>query len=165
MYVFILLLALLLPLTGCYEPVYGNKGFGAEQTEQEAKLNNVAIANIPDENGQKLRNLLIDRFYGNGRPINSEQRLDVRLIANEVKLGLQKDATTRRARLEVTAAYDLVDVKSAQKLFSASSRTTVNYNILDQQYGTLASKENAYARALEDIANLITARLLLFYNP
>lgn len=162
MRIFLFLLIVLLPLAGCYQPLYGTKSAAFEQSAGEKALNAIAINSIPDQQGQMLRNLLIDRMYGKGRPAAATHRLDVRLSSLEEKLGLQKDATSTRARLNVTASYDLIDTKTNAILFTATSRSVVSHNILADYYATLASKEDAYRRGLSELADLIVARLLLF---
>jgi LPS-assembly lipoprotein len=157
----LLLLAPFLVLGGCYQPLYGTKAFSATPSAAESRLNQVAIANIPDETGQKLRNLLIDRFYINGRPLRPDYELLTRLTIFEEKLGLRKDATTSRARLSLTADYDVIESATRKKIFSGISRSSVSYNILDQQFATLSSKENAVDRGLRELSEMITTRLLL----
>jgi LPS-assembly lipoprotein len=154
----------LLLLTACYQPVYGGKSFSSAPTAQENRLNRVALGNIPDENGQQLRNLLIDRMYTAGRPDKPAHQLNVTLTSLEEKLGLQKDATTTRARLTLSTSYALVDTATGKTVFSNSARSVVSYNILDAQYATLASKENAYDRALRELSDMIVGRLLLYFG-
>lgn len=160
----LLFTVLILLLSACYQPLYGNKGFLGAAAAPEARLNTVELAGIQGEQGQKLRNFLIDRFYGAGRPAKPRYRLDVRLTPLEEKLGLQKDATTTRARLTLTAEYDLLDTATRKILFTARSNSAVSHNILGEQYATLASKEDAYQRGLKDLAELITTRVLLYFN-
>jgi hypothetical protein len=50
-----------------FHAVYGSHG-GSDSPVAE-QLNQVAIDNIPDRQGQMLRNALIDRMYGKGRPL------------------------------------------------------------------------------------------------
>lgn len=156
------LFVLLLPLlSGCYQPLYGTKSMAFEPSAGESALNAIFISTIPDEYGQLLRNLLIDRMYASGRPAQPTHRLDVGLSSVEEKLGLQKDATTTRARLTIRSTYNLIDTKTNKPVFSAASRSVVSYNILDDHYATLASKENAYRRGMKEMSDLIVARLLL----
>lgn len=136
----------------------------AAPTDQQAALNDVAIANIPERNGQKLRNLLIDRFYAYGRPQKTTYTLSVRLTVAEEKLGLQKDATTKRARLNVTANYTLSKTDTRAVLLDSASHTSVSYSILDQEYANLSARENAADRGLNELAELITTRVLVALN-
>lgn len=157
-----LLLLLALPLSGCYRPLYGNKDSLSSQSAGEHTLGAIALGNIPDEHGQVLRNLLIDRMYAAGRPAAATRRLDVQLSSLEERLGLQKDATTTRARLTLKVGYTLVNTATGEKLFSTTSRSVVSYNELDDHYATLSSKEDAYRRGLVELADIMVARLLLF---
>jgi hypothetical protein len=156
-----LILALFL-LTSCYQPIYGNK-VGGTPTAQEARLNAIAIGNIADEQGQTLRNLLIDRMYGAGRPEKTDARLDITITQTIEDLGLQKDATTLRKRVTFTAVYTLVDAAN-KTVLSTQSRAFATYNYIDAQYGALVSKDSAHKRALHELADLITARLLVYYG-
>lgn len=152
------LLALAVAATaGCgFQPLYGEQGVGAGASE---KLASVEIAPIPNREGQKLRNLLTDRFYESSRPGNPRYRLDVTLTAHEQKLALQKDASAVRAQLLVNAPYRLTDTASGKVVFQSSSRAMISYNLLEQHYAGLLTVENAYDRALVEISNDITTRL------
>ena len=159
-----LLLIALLTLTGCYQPVYGQKPLLASPTAQEQKLNQVAITGIPEVDGQKLRNLLIDRFYFSGRPEKPDYALGVRLSVQKEKLGILKDATASRARLTLTASYTLTQNASGKVLFSGNSHSMVAYNIVDPEYATRGAEENATDRGLRELADLITTRVALALN-
>ncbi|MBP2311590.1 LPS assembly lipoprotein LptE [Azospirillum soli] len=159
----LLALATLAPLalavSGCgFQPLYGGSG----PNSVAAKLEQVDIAPIPERYGQQLRNLLIDRFYTDGRPGNPRYRLDMTLTSSEQKLALQKDATAVRAQLLVNAPYRLVDNTTGKVVFQSNARSYVSYNILEQQYAGLATVDNAYDRALLEISNDITSRVSMF---
>ncbi|WP_247872095.1 LPS assembly lipoprotein LptE [Azospirillum sp. TSO35-2] len=148
-----------LALSGCgFQPLYGERGIGAGAAE---RLNDVEIASIPNREGQKLRNLLIDRFYPSARPSNPRYRLDVSVTAVEQKLALQKDATAVRAQLLVNAPYRLIDTQTGAVVFQSSSRSMISYNTLEQHYAAIVTQQNAYDRALDDISNDITTRVAM----
>nr|WP_246513430.1 LPS assembly lipoprotein LptE [Azospirillum picis] len=147
-------------MSGCgFQPLYGEKGVGTAAAE---KLNDIDISPIPDREGQKLRNLLIDKFYTSGRPGNPRYRLDVSVSAVEQKLALQKDATAVRAQLLVNAPYRLIEVGSGKVVFQSNSRSMISYNTLEQHYAAIVTMENAYDRALTDISNDITTRVAMY---
>jgi LPS-assembly lipoprotein len=155
----------LLALAACYHPLYGDKPLGSvAPTAQEQRLNAVLVAPIDGENGQKLRNLLIDRMYGQGRPARTDQRLEIVLTITEEHLGLQKNAVTARARLTVVAVYKLIDGATHKPLFSAAARSIVSFDILDEQYATLTSRENAVDRGATEVADRIVNRLLVYFD-
>ena len=141
-----------------FQPLYGGKG----PNSVAAKLEQVEIAVIPDRYGQDLRNLLIDRFYSEGRPGNPQYRLLTGLSAVEQKLAIQKDSTATRAQLVVNAPYQLIDAGTGRVLMQANARSYISYNVLEQQYAALVTVENAYERALLEISNDITARVSMY---
>ncbi len=161
-----LFIVLLLPLilTSCYRPIYGERPFGAEATVQEKRLNRIAIANISNELGQQLRNHLIDRMYGQGRPEKTDATLQISLATTEENLGLQRDATTLRKKITYIANYILTDSTTQKKLYTGTSRTFVSYNKIDAQYGALSSRENSAQRAIRELSDLIVTQLLAYYG-
>lgn len=149
-----------LALAGCgFRPIYGS----FEDRQQVAgALNNVAIANIADREGQMLRNHLIDRMYHNGRPQNPSATLEIRLSSSEISMGIQKDATTARQEYNLSANYVLKD-NNGKELTKGIARSIVSYNKLDAQYGTLASKQNASDRAVKEVGEQIINRISLYF--
>lgn len=158
-----LLLALLL-LSSCYRPMYGGKSWGGEASVSETRLQAVDIANISNEDGQILRNALIDRMYGAGRPDKTSTQLSVKLSSVIEDLGLQKDATTLRKKITYTANYTLTDKTTGKTLLNTKSLAFGSYNYIDAQYASLNSKESAQERALRELANLIVTRILVYYG-
>lgn len=147
-------------LSGCgFQPLYGGSSVGAAASD---RLMEVDIASIPNREGQKLRNLLIDNFYPSQRPGSTRYRLDIALSASEQKLALQKDATAVRAQLLVNAPYRLTDTQTGKVVFQSNSRSMISYNTLEQHYAAIVTVQSAYDRALEDISNDITTRIAMF---
>lgn len=144
-----------------FQPLYGGSSARAGVSE---KLAQVEIANIPNRYGQQLRNNLIDRFHYDGRPAASPYRLDVGLSGTEQKLALRKDSTAERAQLVVVAPYRLVESATGRVLVSGNSRALISYNILEEQYATVVTVDNAYDRALVQIADDITNRVAVTLN-
>lgn len=157
-------LAVALPaLSACgFKPVYGTAGTAAG-TASAGELASVAVEPIPERSGQILRNLLIDRLYGKGRPVDPTWRLRVGLATAAEDLGIRRDATATRARLRLTANYELVDARSNQVVYRSFSRAIVSYNILEAQYGTLVAEQDAFERGLNELAEDIRTRLALYF--
>jgi LPS-assembly lipoprotein len=155
-------LTIALPLLGgCgFRPVYGDRGVA---TAPAAALATVAIDTIPERSGQVLRNLLIDRFYADGRPDKPTWRVAVQLSMAEEELGILKDATATRARLRLLANYELIETSTGKTVYRTFSRAIVSYNILDAQYGTLISRQDAESRGLTELAEDIRTRLALYF--
>ena len=90
--VFFALSAFLL-LSGCgFHSIYGDHTT-SDNTPVAADLNNVAIDNIADRNGQLLRNDLIDRMYGSDRPAQPLYHLNVKVRSDIEDLGILANAT------------------------------------------------------------------------
>lgn len=150
-----------LALGGCgFTPVYGSRGAATAPVQQLAQ---VQIDPIPERTGQVLRNKLIDRFYESGRPGNADYRLVVNLSAAEEGLGIRRDATATRARLTVQANYELIEAKTGKVAYRTFSRAVVSYNLLEAQYATLVAQQDAYERALTELADDVRTRLALFF--
>lgn len=150
-------------LSACgFQPVYGTRSLDTGVAPGVA-LTNVAVDPIPDREGQVLRNKLIDRMYVEGRPADPAYRLSIRLTAQEEDLGIRQDATATRARLRLVASYELIDTKTGQPVYRSFSRSIVSYNLLEAQYATLVSEQDAYERALTEVAEDIRTRIALFF--
>jgi LPS-assembly lipoprotein len=147
--------------SGCgFHPIYGSHD---DNTPVAAELNEVAIDGIPDQHGQMLRNGLIDRMYAKGRPQQPKYHLDVSLRANEEGIGLLENAVTSLSELTITATYSLKDTQG-KVIMTATAHTVANYDQLQQQYGTLAAREGAYQRSLNEIADQIVNRVSLYFS-
>lgn len=147
-------------LTACgFSPIYGHH---ENKPAVTASLGQVAVENIPDSNGQFLRNKLIDRLYTHGRPKAPKARLTVSLRSSEVDLGIQKDATASRSRLTLWADYILADM-DGNVLLKKTARSIASYNKIDAQYGMVATQRNAYERTLNEVGEQIVNALSLYY--
>ena len=135
-----------------------------QATQQETRLNRTAIAAIANEQGQILRNFLIDRMYGQGRPEKTDATLSITISQAEEDLGLQRDATTLRRKVTYTAAYTLTDNATHKLLYTGTSRTLVSYDKINAQYGAMVSRESAGKRAMRDLSDLIITQLLVYYG-
>ena len=155
------LLFSLLFLSACgFSPIYG--GHGADNTPVAQALGNVQIENIPDRNGQMLRNKLIDRMYTHGRPQDPIAHLYVTIASSETGLGVQKDATTTRSQLSMNATYVLKDM-DGREVHKGRAHSVASYSKLDAQYGTVASQRNAYERAIGEVSEQIVNAISLYY--
>ena len=145
-----------LMLSGCgFRPLYGDSGTAAA-------LAAVDITTIPDRNGQTLRPLLADRFYGARPPVTpSGWTLAVTFSTTKQSLGIRQDDTATRARLMLKAEVTLKKTGEDKPVFTSTERTFVSYNILTDPYATLAAEENAMNRGLTQLADTITQRVAL----
>lgn len=152
------LLALVL-LTACgFEPIYGPHSGNGETADI---LNQVAIDNIPDRQGQMLRNDLIDRMYGKGRPRKPLYRLKITLQTTVQDLAIQANATSTRSLRDTTANYSLID-SNGKEVLSGSAHSLTSFNKLSDQYGSLAASEGGLERTIKEVSEQIVNRISLY---
>lgn len=160
-----LAIAALLLLAACgFQPMYGKLGRDSAAPDTVTELNRVTIASIPDRPGQMLRNRLIDRFYHDGRPTDPLYDLTVKIRETETGLGIRRDATASRTRLDMVARYTLTRRADHKTLLDSTTRTSISFNQLDAQYATLTAREDARDRALSELSELITSRVALYFS-
>ena len=157
---YLALLLCIFLLSGCgFQPVYGTHDSGSSTI---AALNDIAIDNIPDRNGQILRNDLIDRLYGKNRPSQPTYRLKVALSHSEEDLGILANATATRSLLNVTGDYVLTDAKG-NEILKGTAHSVASFDKLDQIYATVAARQDAYDRTLHEVSEQIVNRLSLYF--
>lgn len=150
-------------LTACgFQPLYGERG-GVQETN--IQLQHVFIANIPDREGQYLRNALIDRFYRTGRPVDPAYTLRITSL-NESKrdLDVTIDSDATRGQLKLTASMVLTDNQTGQALLNRSLMAVTSYNILASEFTNRVSEQNARENALNDLARQIEMQLGLYFS-
>lgn len=143
-------------LSGCgFRPLYGDP-----QTAES--LATVDLAAMPEKDGQTLRLLLADRFYGARPPVTPPGwTLAVTLTTSKQSLGIRRDDTATRARLMIKAVVILRKVGADAPVLTTTERSFVSYNILTDPYATLAAEDNALERGLTQLADTITQRVAL----
>lgn len=154
----------LLFITACgFQPMYGSSGNGAQAESVSAKLSLTEVATIPDRNGQMLRNTLVQKMYSYGGAVE-KYRLTVSLRSDMTNMGLQRDATATLTRLNMTADFILEEKATGKTLLQSSSKSTVVFNILSAQYGSIVNEKDAERRAINDIASDITTKLAAHFS-
>jgi len=154
-----ILAGLLCMLVACgFSPIYGTHGGGPVAAE----LNDVEIAAIPNREGQMLRNDLIDRMYGKGRPQHPKYTLTITPKFTEESVGLLPNAVTTLAELTLAAHYVLADSKG-QTLTHGDVHAMADYNQLEEGYATVAAREGAYQRTLHEVSEQIVNRVSLYF--
>ncbi len=155
-----------LSLQGCgFSPLYGSSGAAGGQSRAAVPFTEIYIDNIPDREGQHLRNLLIDRFYRAGRPVNPAYTLAIGGLTEKLtELDITKTADTTRAQLRYTATLSLKDNASGRALLERELTAVTSYNILPSEFATRVSEDAARMSALEDLARQTEMQLALYFN-
>ena len=150
----------LLFLSGCgFEPLH------AEKKTASLSRPGIEIDNIPDQDGQYLRNRLIDILYTQGRPFDAPYQLKISpLEKNITNMGIQGDATATRAQLQITTQMQLIEKSTAAVLLQRNLKTIGAYNLLDNQLATLVSQQNIAKNILQALGDDVVTELDLYFH-
>lgn len=161
-----------LAVTGCgFSPVHGKYANGGASSTVSQALDSVYIDTIPDRSGQKLRNMLVDRFYKTGakNAASAQYRLTVtRLQENIYGLGIAKDAAATRSQIKQNLTFELrrMNDPAGTPLLRRSITAISSFNTLASQYTTLVTEEDARDQTIGDLAQQISTMLEgYFSNP
>ena len=155
------LVGLLAALGACgFRPLYG----GTENSAINQQLAHIQNTTIKDRIGQKVHNLLLDRFNFGGRPEKPLYTLNVGLTFNTDEIGLKFTDEATRARLTLWVNYFLTDNGSGEVLGEGGVRSVNNYNISDSEFARLAAEEDAKERAAREVSDEIKIRLSLYFS-
>ena len=153
-----LLLLLLPPLAACgFQPLYAER----EETE-EPGLAAIKVLPIADRIGQMLEFALRDSFNPGDRAVDTQYTLGVTLAVSRYDLGIQRDATATRGRVDVRATIELKDAKTGKVIYTSRAQSTSSFNILDDAYAAQVAEDDARVRTVRDLTDEIRARMALF---
>ena len=146
-------------LAGCgFQPLYG----GSAKSDVRANLAAVEVGTIRDRIGQQLRNELVRRFHPDGRPRNPSYRLQIDLNINKRELAVKRTEIPTRTNLRITARYTLRKNMDGKTLIQGTTRITTSYDILTDDFATLAAEADARRRGVRELADEITNRLAAY---
>lgn len=153
-------ICLLLPACG-FQPMYGTHAGGQSLA---ALHQNIRIENIPDRDGQFLRNMLLDRLNDDARPADARYVLEVAPIKKEtINQLVTKDATYTRALLKMSTTVRLIDTVYGKAVLERKFLSSGSYNLLDNQFATIVSRDSMTDNLLRELSdNMVTAINLHF---
>jgi LPS-assembly lipoprotein len=143
--------------------MYAQNDAGADVA---AYYSDIFIDNLPDRDGQHLKNALIDRIYTDGRP-TSGARYILRIPdfkKDIVNMGIRKDATYTRAEMRFTGTLQLVDSGTGKPVLERHLRAVGGYNLLDNQFATMVSEESVAQNLLDEYADSIVTEINLHFR-
>ena len=157
-----LIVIALLSMTACgFKPLYGTQS----ESTSYAAMNDIYIDNIPNREGQFLRNELMDLLYSKGRPANPVYNLHVSPIEEtKTNLDLTISADATRAQLRLDTTIRLTEKDTGVLLLEREMTTITSYNILQSQFTTRVSETNTRENALRDLAKQIQLQLGLYFQ-
>ena len=155
-----LALALLLaPLAGCgFRPMYG----AAEREAVSPELAAITVAPIKDRIGQQLELSLREALNPEGLAVKPRYRLRVAVSTVREDLGIQRDASSTRGRINAYATFTLYDVTTNHQIYVSRTQSTSAFNILQDAFAAEVAEEDARTRTVRDLTDQIRLRLALF---
>ena len=153
-----------LPLAACgFEPMYGNAPTTESSAVVSSELEQVSILNIPDREGQFLRNALIDRFYRTGRPVNPQYKLVVdKINETTTDLDITKSSDATRGQLKLVTSMRLESIETGKTLLTRRLTSIGSYNILGSEFANRVTEQNTRENALNDLARQIELQIGLY---
>jgi LPS-assembly lipoprotein len=157
-------MAMLFMLSACgFEPMYGAQSAGGQVIASATP--DIEIANIPDREGQYLRNILIDKLYSRGRPANAAYELKFSPLAKEiVNIGIEKNATATRAQMQISTQMQLVEKGTGRVLLQRDLKTIGAYNLLDNQLATMVSQKNITESIIQELSDNALTEIDLYFR-
>ncbi len=144
-------------LAGCgFQPMYGELSPSAET---EAQLNDVDLIIEETRLGSLLQNEMADAMYTAGAPDNPNYVLSINLRWYERGTALRIDASTAREIFELRADFELAEMQSGKVVYRGNRTTSASYDVVDSQFATLVSKEDAQSRAVRQLSEDIQVDL------
>ncbi len=152
-------LIVLWSLAACgFEPMYGERRGVAVHNE----LQTVRIGLIANRQGQQLRRYILDRIHSGDNTPTALYELDVGIIENRAYYGIQRDLTATYARLQLTGAYTLRDVKTGQPVLTGSVNVYSSYNVAADPFNTVVAESDARERAVRNLGDELITRVSAF---
>ena len=147
--------------------MYGDYGASTIDGQSEHAVRDdlavIDISNIPDREGQFLRNALIDRFYKDGRPRNAAYKLHVKNIQETTTdLDITKTSDATRGQLKLTTSMVLIDKNTGETVLKRKLVSIGSYNILGSEFANRVTEENTRQNALHDLARQIEQQIVLY---
>jgi LPS-assembly lipoprotein len=148
-------------LAACgFTPLYGDHSI-ASSSEVVEELANVSIRSLPNREGIKLRQVLREELQPKGMA-KAIYDLDIKLATSIEELGIRNDATSSRVNLRLIATFNLNE--AGRPVFGDRVQSIVSYNILDDQYATVASQADAENRGIKQLGAEIKTRLAVYFH-
>lgn len=157
---------LLLTLASCgFTPLYGGGGpMSGSDSASVSELYAIRILPAANREGQVLYNRLRDLINPKGVPADPRYLLELQITQSTDTIFERRDQTASRVNLQLTVPFTLMSAIDRTILHEGNVRVTTSYNILNSPYATEASREEAFRRALGEVAEQIRLRLGLYFH-
>ena len=113
---------------------------------------------------QLVRSELMDRLNPTGLSAAKRYVLYIKVAEARGAVLVTRNESVSRFNLVEALEYRLTDSDTGRTLTTGTLSSSASYNVLRAEYSNLAAEEDARTRATRDLAELIRARLALFFE-
>jgi LPS-assembly lipoprotein len=153
-------LTLLLGLTGCFRPMYGELNGAPGVVDQ---LSRIDIQIADGRVGQNLRNELLYAFNSGNAPVDSAYRLTVSIGESTEDVILQRSGEAGTTFYELRANFTLIDAATGRVLHGGTAVSRTSFDRSTQIFANQRAKLDAENRAVKVIARTIRTRIAGYF--
>jgi len=147
-----------LALGACgFHPLYSEE----TTVEDEPALASVQVATIAERLGQQLAWSLREALNPRGLSVKPRYTLFTTLLQTQVHLGIQRNPTATRGRVDVYATISLTDIGTGKRLYYGHVQSTAAFNFLQDAYSAQVAQDDARTRTVRDLTTEIRTRIAL----
>jgi LPS-assembly lipoprotein len=146
-------------LAGCgFHPLYAPRG----PRDFDPELAAIKVAPIRDRIGQLLAQELNEQLNPNNISVLPHYTLTVALTASRADLGIQRDATSTRGEVTISATFVITDNRPGGTRLTGSTRAVGSFNIVSDAYAAQVAEDDTRERVVAQIADDLVTKLVLF---
>ncbi len=153
----ILTLALVLPVSACFQPLYGPALLGS--AEGSSQLANIEVADIPDRMGHFLHAELQFQLGGGKITTAPLYRLEVKTRASTQVAIVNRNTDRADSASQLVFADYVMYAKDGSIFTSGSVSAVASYDRSSQQFANLRASRNAEERNAKLLAEQIKIRV------
>jgi len=155
----IAVLALSLPLAGCFKPMYASLDGASPVIEELSRVN---VAPIDERVGQRVRNELVYAFSG-GEASDAPYKLVVTLTHHIEDAVIQPTGEAVTKTFELRANFTLIEVESGQVLYGGSTLSRAAFDRTTQLFANQRAERDAEDRAARVVAETVKTRVAAYF--
>ncbi len=158
-------LAALLAVSGCFEPMYGDRSIGGTGASLRTALKDVEIAPIEGRVGQQLRNDIIFELSGGaGNPVGAPFRLQLSVATSNFSAILDPASGLSQAEtIALDVTYKLKDVANDKFVLTDKAIARVTVDSTNQRYARIRAIRDAENKAAQIVAEHIRSRIASYF--
>jgi len=159
---FLLIPAICLLSAGCgFHPIYARSQGGDDVA---TKLATVKVQDIPEREGQIIKNNLEFLLNPGNAPAAQEYSLKITVKDQHRELGINTDLRVTRYDVVPTAHYELISLADNKVVDSGHVTIKSSYNRTTSEFATYVAEENSTKLADQEIAEELRSRLVYYFS-